>query len=234
MCIRDRPFAADWDLDVDQLLAANAAVTFICSPNNPTATGVSRQAIEAVVDGALGFVIIDEAYAEYSGTTALDLLGRSERLLVTRTLSKAFGLAGQRIGYGLGAPALIERLEVARGPFKVTTSSEAAATAALTNDLPWVRERVAETLGIRARFEAAVAGSTEWSLLPSTANFVLAVPTAGSADTATALDHRLRRRGVAGRLLTALPGIGDAMRITIGPWEMMAPVIAALIEGPAQ
>lgn len=224
------PFAADWDLNVDRLLAADAAVTFICSPNNPTATAVSRKALEAVVDGALGLVIIDEAYAEYAGTTALDLLGRSDRLLITRTLSKAFGLAGQRIGYGLGASALIERLEVARGPFKVTAISEEAATAALTDDLPWVQARVAETLANRARFEAAVADSSTWTLLPSAANFVLAVPTPGSTDTAAALDQRLRAGGVAGRLLTALPGIGDAMRMTIGPWEMMEPVVAAMTE----
>lgn len=228
------PFTAGWDLDVDRLVAASAAVTFICSPNNPTATGVSRQAIEAVVDRSAGLVIIDEAYAEYSGTTAIDLLARSDRLLITRTLSKAFGLAGQRVGYGVAAPALIDQLEVARGPFKVTTISEEAATAALTKDLPWVRERVAETLAIRARFVAAVAGSATWSLLPSTANFVLAVATPGSGDSAQALDQRLRARGVAGRLLTGLPGIGDALRITIGPWEMMEPVLAALAGEPAR
>ena len=92
----------------------------------------------------------------------------------------------------------------------------------------WVQRVPVEQL------RAAVAGAPNWTLLPSDANFVLAVPAPGSTDSATALDQRLRLRGVAGRLLTALPGIGDAMRITIGPWEMMEPVVAALTEGPAR
>jgi len=225
------PFHREWDLDVDQLLAARAAVTFICAPNNPTATGVSRTAIEAVVDGAPGLVIIDEAYAEYSGTTAVDLLARSDRLLVTRTLSKAFGLAGLRVGYGIGSPGLIRQLEAARGPYKVTAISEAAAVAALTDDLAWVSERVVETLALRARFEAAVSGLTDWQLLPSRANFVLAVPSVESTDTVAALQARLLARGVSGRRIGDYPGGGGALRITIGPWEMMEPVLAAMAEG---
>jgi histidinol-phosphate aminotransferase len=63
---RPIPFRPDWEIDVDQLVSAEAAVTYICSPNNPTATGVSRQAIEAVVDRVRGLVIVDEAYAEYA------------------------------------------------------------------------------------------------------------------------------------------------------------------------
>lgn len=227
------PFQRDWDVDVARLLEARAAVTFICAPNNPTATGVSRAAIEAVVDGAQGLVIIDEAYAEYSGTTAVDLLARSDRLLVTRTLSKAFGLAGQRVGYGIGSPVLVQQLEAARGPYKVTAISEEAAVAALTEDRAWVAERVVETLALRTRFEAAVSEQSDWQLLPSQANFVLAVPSAESTDTVDALGERLAARGIRGRRIGDYPGGNGALRLTIGPWEMMGPVVAAMAEGGA-
>lgn len=228
------PFQPDWDVDVDRLLAARAEVTFLCAPNNPTGTGISRAAIEAIVRNAAGLVIIDEAYAEYAGTTAVDLVEHSDRLFVTRTLSKAFGLAGQRVGYGIGAPALIRRLEAARGPYKVTTISEAAAVAALEDDREWVAARVAETLAIRARFESAVAAETTWQLLPSQANFVLAVPAPGSPDSVDALIRRLRARDISGRRIDDFPGEGGAMRLTIGPWEMLAPVVEAMAEGGAR
>lgn len=222
------PFRADWDIDPEALLAARGAVTYLCAPNNPTATGISRAAVEFVAERATGLVIIDEAYAEYAGVTALDLLERSDRVLVVRTLSKAFGLAGLRVGYAAGAPGLIERIEGARGPYKVSVASEAAAVAALNDDRGWVMARVAETLALRERFEAAVASAPDCSLLPSHANFVLAVPRPESPDAIRALADRLRARDVTGRFFPALPGIGDALRLTIGPWEMLAPVIEAM------
>lgn len=228
------PFRADWDIDVERLVAARGAVTYLCAPNNPTATGISRAAIEFVVTQAMGLIIIDEAYAEYAGVTTVDLLERSERVLVVRTLSKAFGLAGLRVGYAAGAPELIGRIEGARGPYKVSVASEAAAVAALTEDRDWVMARVAETLSLRARFEAAVAGAPDCTHLPSHANFVLAVPRPESPDAIRTLTERLRARDVTGRFFPALPGIGDALRITIGPWEMLAPVVEAMTSGPAR
>lgn len=225
------PFLEDWQIDVERLLAADAAVTFICAPNNPTATGVSRVAVEAVLERTRGLVIVDEAYGEYSGTSVVDLVDRHDRLLVVRTLSKAFGLAALRIGYAAGAPALIRNIEGARGPFKVTSASEAAGVAALTEDRAWVQQRVAETLALRGRFEAAVAEIGTWMMPPSQANFVLAWALPDSADSAMALDDRLRARGIAGRLFRSLSGIGDALRITIGPWGQLAPVVDEMARG---
>lgn len=222
------PFRADWDIDAERLVAAHGAVTYLCAPNNPTATGISREAIEFVVAQAKGLIIIDEAYAEYAGVSAIDLLERSDRVLVVRTLSKAFGLAGLRVGYAAGASALVERIEAARGPYKVSVASEAAAVAALTEDRDWMMARVAETLALRARLVAAVASSPDCVLLPSQANFVLAVPRPGSPGAIRALAERLRARDITGRFFPALPGIGDALRLTIGPWEMVTPVIEAM------
>ena len=88
----------------DALLAERAAIIYVCSPNNPTGTGVSAAAIERVVAEAEGLVLVDEAYGEFSGRTAAAAPRPRPELLVTRTLSKAFGLAGLRVGYGLGRP----------------------------------------------------------------------------------------------------------------------------------
>lgn len=227
------PFRADWDIDPDRLLAARGAVTYLCAPNNPTGTAASRAAIEEVVARSAGTVIIDEAYAEYAGTSALDLAGISDRVLVTRTMSKAYGLAGLRVGFGIASEALVARIEDARGPYAVTAPSEAAAVAALTDGVAWMEARVAETQALRERFVAAMAGARLVWALPTQANFVLLATRDGAADTIRRLDAALRSRGVAARLLPALAGLGDALRVTIGPWELMTPVletIAALEE----
>lgn len=224
------PFRPDWDLDADRLVAAGGAVTFLCAPNNPTGTGISPAAIEAVVAGTKGLVIIDEAYAEYAGTSAVSLATAGSRVLVTRTMSKAFGLAGLRVGYGVGSPELVRRIEAARGPYKVTAPSEAAAVAALMQDVPWMQARVAETIALRERFLSAIAGARRVQALPSMANFVLLVPTAGEPAIIRRLDASLRTRGIAARLCPALPGIGDALRVTIGPWEMIGPVVEVVAD----
>jgi histidinol-phosphate aminotransferase len=124
------PFAKDGDVDPDALLAQRAAITYVCSPNNPTGSGVSAAALERVVTRAEGLVLVDEAYGEFSGQTAVSLLARAPQLLVTRTLSKAFGLAGLRVGYGLAAPEVVQVLEKVRGPYKVNVLGER---------LPWRR-----------------------------------------------------------------------------------------------
>ncbi|HEX5830151.1 MAG TPA: aminotransferase class I/II-fold pyridoxal phosphate-dependent enzyme, partial [Gemmatimonadaceae bacterium] len=139
----------------------------------------------------------------------------SDRLLVVRTMSKAFGLAGLRVGYAAGAPALVAEVEKSRGPYKVNALAERAALAALREDLPWVRARIAEAVTNRERLADGLR-AIGLAPLPSNANFVL-VPVTDAA----ALAQRLRDAGVAVRPFSALPTIGDALRISVGPWEMM-------------
>jgi histidinol-phosphate aminotransferase len=216
------PLTDTWDADPEAFIATGARVIYLCTPNNPTGTAMSRTAIEYVVEHAPGLVIIDEAYAEYAGTTAIDLAARSDRLLVTRTMSKAFGLAGLRIGYATGAPALVREVEKSRGPYKVNVVAERAARAALTEDRQWVRSHVDEAIANRGRLAAEL---TAMGLppLPSAANFVL-VPT----PRATALARRLREFGVGVRPYAGILGIGDALRVTVGPWTLMQTFLDAL------
>lgn len=215
------PFDSNFEISADAVLATGAKVIYLCSPNNPTGTTLPRAIVEKIVAGAKGLVIIDEAYIEFGGESTVPLVARGN-VLVTRTLSKAFGLAGLRVGYGIGAPDLITAIEKARGPYKVNAVAEAAAAAAVTEDLGWLSERVVETRTNRARFIRELVGFG-FAPVPSAANFVL-VPVPSCGDTT----EKLRTAGIAVRAFASLPGIGDAIRITIGPWEMMQPCLDAL------
>ena len=224
------PLGPDFDADPDALLATGARVIYLCSPNNPTGTTISPSALERVAAEAPGLVILDQAYREFetpAGTPCPPEPPRSPRLLLVRTLSKAFGLAGLRIGYGIGARALVEAVAKSRGPFKVSAPAERAAVAALTRDLSWVAAGVRAVQHNRRCFQKALA-RIGLRPLPSRANFVLVpVPDARAADLA------FRARGIALRPFAGLAGIGDALRITIGRRRELEPVLAAFVRlGP--
>jgi histidinol-phosphate aminotransferase len=111
-------------------------LVFLTSPNNPTGTAMPRAAIEAVCDVAPGMVVVDEAYAEFArdrAGSALGLLPHHERLVVTRTMSKAFALAGARIGYLAAAPEVVQALQIVRLPYHLSAITQAVARVALAH-----------------------------------------------------------------------------------------------------
>jgi histidinol-phosphate aminotransferase len=226
------PLTNTYDADVDAMLSMDAAVVYLCSPNNPTGTAFSRSAIEETVERARGLVLIDEAYFEFSGASAVDLIERSERVLIVRTMSKAFGLASIRIGYGIGAAKLAAEVEKSRGPYKVSSVAARIASAALTSDLPWVTDRAKDAIASRMRLVDSLA-AIGLTALPSAANFLL-VPVSRAGRVAA----YLRERDVAVRPFVKLPQLspalaasgGDALRITVGPQDMMEALIALLEE----
>ena len=140
--IAELPGAGMPQPDVDAMLATRARITYLCSPNNPTGALVTRDRIERVIRETSGVVIIDEAYAEFAGVSSIDLIAQSDRVLVIRTLSKAFGLAGLRIGYAVGQPSLVMEVEKSRGPYKVNAVAERVALAAFQIGRASCRERV--------------------------------------------------------------------------------------------
>ncbi|HEY8848988.1 MAG TPA: histidinol-phosphate transaminase [Thermoanaerobaculia bacterium] len=211
------------DADVDAMLETGARIIYLCSPNNPTGTAFSRKAVEQIVERAPGLVIIDQAYVEFGGDNFTDLASSGRPVLVTRTMSKAFGLAGLRVGYGIGSPELIAEVLKARGPYKVSSLAERASIAALNDDRSWVTERVDEVVANRSRFRAELAKLGIGSL-ESSANFVL-IP----VNDCAASSGKLERAGICARPFRDLPGIGDAMRIAIGPWKMMQRCLDALV-----
>ena len=229
------PLTNAFDVDAERIVDADAKITYLCAPNNPTATPVSRAAVEYVVANARGIVLLDEAYAEFAPEVFVRLVERSERLIVARTFSKAFGLAGLRVGCGVGPIQLMRILERARGPYKVNALAERAVLAALASTadgVNWVHAHAARAIGNRNRLITAL-GEAGFNPLPSAANFVL-VPTARAVD----LTQRMCALGVMVRSFTGLPleidafarSGGAAIRIGVGPWEMMEAMLSALAE----
>ncbi|MDE8652498.1 histidinol-phosphate transaminase [Novosphingobium album (ex Liu et al. 2023)] len=226
---------ADYGTDVDALLALvtdRTRVVFIANPNNPTGSYLPRGEI-ARLHAALPadvLLVIDQAYGEYlapedeDGAMALALA--HENVLVTRTFSKIFGLAGERIGWGTGAPGLIATLNRIRGPFNVSGTGQAMALAAL-GDADFVERSRLHNRDERARFVAAIAalGNHGLRALPSEANFVLIL--FEGALSAEAAYEGLAERGYIVRWLPG-QGLPQALRITIGHARDMDAIAAAL------
>lgn len=218
------PLTTDYGIDPEAMLATGAHIIYLCSPNNPTGTTTSRAAIERIVARAPGVVILDEAYAEFMGAGFVTDAPRTANLLVARTLSKAFGLAGLRVGYAVGHPELVAAVEKSRGPYKVSAAAERAAVAALEVDRDWVRARIDDACTNRERFRA-VLQDMGLAPLPSASNFLLV-----TVPDAVGVTRRMREAGVAVRPFPTLRGIGDAIRISIGPWPLMESARTALVE----
>ncbi|GAA2174669.1 histidinol-phosphate transaminase [Agrococcus versicolor] len=210
------PRAADHTLDAATVTAAieehDPDVVFLCAPNNPTGTAMGLDVVEAACDAARGMVLVDEAYAEFAhdrSQTALSLLGRHERLLVSRTMSKAFAYAGVRVGYLAADPAVIDALRLVRLPYHLSALTQAAALAALRH-APTMLARVDELRAQRDRIVAEL-GRMGFSPFPSDANFVLF---GGVADPHAAFEGML-----ADGVLVRDVGIPGTLRVTAGTPE---------------
>ncbi len=225
----------DFTTDVDALLAAvteRTRVVFLANPNNPTGTWIPTDEVKRLHAGLPSDVllVIDEAYAEYLPTkeqgTGFALATAHENVLVTRTFSKIYGLAAERIGWSTGAPELMATLNRIRGPFNVTTSGQQAGLAAL-GDQEFVEASRDHNAAERTRLAEAIAalGNHGLRAIPSAANFLL-VLFEGEVTAETARDALAE----AGYAVRHLPGQGlpQALRITIGKTQDMDRVIATL------
>ena len=218
------PFTLDNDLDgvIKGILDCDASILYLCSPNNPTGAFLGLADLQRIVHEFDGLVIVDQAYAEFCPESLTSLAIRNDNVLITRTMSKAFGLASLRIGYGIGSREIAREVEKSRGPYKVSAIAESVAIEALENGVPWVSEHVAKMKLSRDRFVAGLR-ALGFEPLPSEANFVL-VP----ATDAAALGMTLRECGIGVRIFEDLAGLGGALRITIGPWHEMEACLSAL------
>ncbi|MBD3782491.1 MAG: histidinol-phosphate transaminase [Micrococcales bacterium] len=217
--------AGAFDLDaasaVAQVREHRPDVVLLCSPNNPTGTALGLDVVEAVHDASAGLVVVDEAYAEFArpGTpSALTLLAGRPRLVVTRTMSKAFALAGGRLGYLAADPALVDALRLVRMPYHLSTPTQAVARAALAH-----ADLMLETVGVvKEQRDRIVDALTRMGLepVPSDANFVLF---GGLADS-HATWQALLERGV----LVRDVGIPHYLRVTAGTPEETTAFLDAL------
>jgi len=211
---RGEDFGLDPGRAAAQVHDARPAVTFLTSPNNPTGTAAAIETIEAVCEAAPGLVVVDEAYAEFArdpAAGALSLLPRYPRLVVTRTMSKAFAMAGARVGYLAASPEVIGALMVVRLPYHLSAVTQAVARAALAH----AEEPLASVAALRAERDAAVSWLRRCGLAvaDSDANFVLF----GTFADRHAVWEGLLARGV----LIREVGPPGWLRVTVGtPGEM--------------
>ena len=210
--------AADFSLDLDEverLLAVDQpAVTFLCSPNNPTGMVDEPDAVRAVLDRVAaigGLLVVDEAYGQFAPWSATELLGEDVPLVVTRTYSKTWAMAAARLGYLLGPAWLVAELEKVVLPYHLDAVKQAAGLAAL-DFVDDMEERVATIVGERQRLQDALAdlGATVW---PSGANFILFRPETVDGDEVW---KRLLDRSVLVRNCASWPGLDGCLRITLG------------------
>jgi len=184
-------------------------VVFVCSPNNPTGTAAGLDVIEAIASEAPGMVIVDEAYAEFAragAQSAVSLLPRFPRLVVTRTMSKAFAFAGVRVGYMAARPAVVDAVQLVRLPYHLSSLTQAAGRAALAH----APATLAQVEAIKSERDRIVASLRERGLavIDSDANFVLF----GRFDDERATWQALLDRGV----LVRDVGLSGWLRVSAG------------------
>jgi histidinol-phosphate aminotransferase len=216
------PTDPDFQTTADVLLARDPALILVCNPNNPTGTLFDPRLVGELLERFDGPVVVDEAYAEFAGATVLPLVDQFPNLLVVRTLSKAYGLAGLRVGFGVAHADVAELVRRAKPPFSVNLWSERVAIDAL-GDRSHVDRGLATIARERERLTAGLKrlGFRVW---PSHANFVLTVPPIPNEE----LYDGLRRQGILARLYRHEPSLADAIRFTVGAPEDTDTLLKAL------
>ena len=197
-------------------------VVFLCSPNNPTGTAVDLAVVEAVHDVARGLVVVDEAYGEFSARpSAVRLLPGRDRLVVTRTMSKAFAFAGGRVGYLAASPDVVAALQLVRLPYHLSSLTQAAARAALAH----ADDVLATVAAVREQRDRLVEGirALDLEVVESDANFVLFGEFGSEASTWKGLLDR----GV----LVRDVGIPGWLRVTAGTEAETGAFLEALEQG---
>ncbi|MBT8421636.1 MAG: histidinol-phosphate transaminase, partial [Gammaproteobacteria bacterium] len=206
------------DLDAMQALVdEQVRLVFIANPNNPTGTWLEQPALKKFIAGLPSdvIVVLDEAYLEYARQPddhdTLDWLNEFDNLVIVRTFSKAYALAGLRIGYSISSPAVAGLLNRVRQPFNVNSLAQTAAIAAL-GDQSWIADGVAQNIVERARLESEL-GALGLTIVPSRGNFILV--DFSSAERAATVNEFLLRRGVIVRPV-ANYGLPQYLRMTVG------------------
>jgi histidinol-phosphate aminotransferase len=218
----DPPFEIDEDA-LAWAAGSGAEVVFVCSPNNPTGNTQPLDSIRSLASGSDALVIVDEAYVEFDGETALPLVGEHPNVVVVRTFSKAFALAGARIGYALSSPEVVEDLQRVRLPYHLSSLTQAAGLTALRHE----DEAAAGLDAIRTERDRIVRALSEVegaTVFPSRANFVLFQPPGDAKE----MWQGLLDRGVLVRDLTDV--VPNGLRVTAGTTHEVDLFLKALEE----
>ena len=213
--IVDIPLDADMSYNVDTILQkaveSRAGIIVINNPNNPTGSAINEDGLRRILTDYPGFVLLDEAYYEFGGYTGFELLKEFPRLLITRTFSKAMGMASLRLGYMMTHPLLAEQISKAKLPYNVNQFSLIAAEVALEN-IERFRPAINTLLGEKEKLFKALGEIPGVKVYPSRANFFLVeVPTAPRA-----VFDALYAKGILIRDVSSYPMLGRCLRISVG------------------
>jgi histidinol-phosphate aminotransferase len=204
------PWDEDWSLPTDALLATKARTIFLANPNAPSGTFVSPQKIDELANKFPGLVLIDEAYVDFGEDNCLPLVRKHENLVITRTLSKAYSLAGLRFGFAIAQPPVVREMNKARDSYPCDAISIVAATAAIA-DQAYAKKSWEHVRSERQRISSELT-QMGWTVLPSQANFILASTPNGRGREAYL---GLKQQGILVRYFDK-PGLSDKIRITVG------------------
>jgi histidinol-phosphate aminotransferase len=216
------PWAANWSLPAQALIDTGARAVFFANPNAPSGTAVSAEDVQALAARFQGVLLVDEAYVDFAERDCLDLVRRCPNVVISRTFSKGYSLAGLRFGYAVAAPAIIEAMAKVKDSYNCDAVSVTAATAAL-GDQEYARRGWQAVREERDRLSAELT-ARGWNVIPSQANFILATVPGGDGGVVYA---RLKAQGILVRYF-AKPGLSDKVRITIGTREQNDALLAAL------
>lgn len=222
---RDDRFDVDVDAARSRIEADQPEIVFLCSPNNPTGTVDPRATVEAVLDVAPGLVVVDEAYGEFAQASALDLIADDVPLVITRTYSKVWSLAGLRLGCCVAPPAVVAELDQVALPYHLDVATQAAGVVALGFSAE-MESRVAHLVEERERLFAALGALDRVTVFPSGANF-LAFRIDGNAHTVW---QSLVDRGIVVRDFSRWARVEGCLRVTMGTPEENNAFLAALGE----
>ena len=216
------PYPATFALPIDKLVAARGAITFIASPNSPSGHEVPLDDLRQLAQHASGIVVVDEAYVDFGHQSALPLVQEFDHVIVLRTLSKGYSLAGLRLGFGIAHPALIQELFKVKDSYNIDAIAIAVGTAAMRDQAH--KNACAEKVKRSRALLSTDLTQLGFSVLPSSGNFLLATPPRGNAE---AIYLALKEQGILVRYFKQ-PGLNHALRITVGTDPQNAALVQAL------
>lgn len=217
-------------LPVDRIVQSGATLFFLTSPNAPTGVAWPMAALRDLLTHFDGMVVLDEAYVDFADETAVPLLAEFPNLVVTRTFSKSYGLAGLRVGYALAAPETIDLLERVRDSYNLDRLAQAGALAALS-DRSWFESTRQRIIATRERTQSFFE-KLGWFTYPSQTNFVFVEPASPrrgrGAPIAADLFNHLNRNRILVRHFASSPLTDAFLRISIGRDEEMDALFAVI------
>ena len=211
-------------LEIERVLTRHKpSVSFLCNPNNPTGIIEPRANLETMLAHTTGVVVVDEAYAEFSEWSAIDMVSEDKPLAVTRTFSKTLSMAGLRVGYVVAPKQMIADLEIAVLPYHLDSFKQAATIAAL-GYVSEMEQRVDLIKSERARIFAAIS-DMDCDVWPSGSNFILFRP---RSTVASAVWQRMVDSGVLVRDFSTTPRLTGCLRVTVGTPDENSAFLGAL------